>query len=306
MKSVLKQVQDTDYILKGGTALLLTRDLDRHSTDLDFDASRKVDLEKRIINGFKEADVELIRIKTVKDTDTVQRFKAHYLNPENGKDTLLKVETSFRNPPDKEMLETVNNIKTYKVEHIFDQKLVAAEDRTKPRDLYDLAHLVEKHGDKLSDEQIMKIDSFSNDMEKLEQKYNISFEDDSVLNNKTVEDTILRMREVIEIQLEDRSLTLSDGSQNINILKNINFSELNTKDTKMDEETWDNMSDQEREEYEADNYLRNQAENELADNPEQLDSNVARMEAEGIAKVEEQTDEINILIEQYKVGMLEL
>ena len=39
MHHVVKALQDTPYVLKGGTALLLTRELDRHSTDIDFDAA---------------------------------------------------------------------------------------------------------------------------------------------------------------------------------------------------------------------------------------------------------------------------
>ena len=48
MRAVLGEMQDTPYVLKGGTALLFTRGLDRHSTDLDFDSSKKLNLEQRI------------------------------------------------------------------------------------------------------------------------------------------------------------------------------------------------------------------------------------------------------------------
>lgn len=46
MRQVLNQVQDTPYVLKGGTALLFARNLDRHSTDLDFDAGKRLNLEE--------------------------------------------------------------------------------------------------------------------------------------------------------------------------------------------------------------------------------------------------------------------
>ncbi len=45
MYHVVKALQDTPYVLKGSTALLMTRGLDRHSTDLDFDARRKLNIE---------------------------------------------------------------------------------------------------------------------------------------------------------------------------------------------------------------------------------------------------------------------
>lgn len=38
MYHIVMALQDTPYVLKGGTALMMTRGLDRHSTDLDFDA----------------------------------------------------------------------------------------------------------------------------------------------------------------------------------------------------------------------------------------------------------------------------
>lgn len=251
MKSVLKQVQDTGYVLKGGTALLLTRGLDRHSEDLDFDASKKLNLGKRVEKGIKLSGVELLGIKTVKDTDTVQRFKAHYINPENGRDTLLKIETSFRDPPDKNMLETINGILTYKVEHIFDQKLFAAENRTRPRDLYDLAHLVEKHGSDLSDDQITKIESFSNDITSLEHRYEDNFQDDELLSSGTATDAILRLREAIEVQEIERSLDFSNAQQNSYLLNtkeedHIMIAEM-TWD-KMTDEIWKKMNDQEKDE----------------------------------------------------------
>lgn len=41
MQQVLARIQDTLYVLKGGTALLFTRNLNRHPTDFDFDSRAK-------------------------------------------------------------------------------------------------------------------------------------------------------------------------------------------------------------------------------------------------------------------------
>jgi predicted nucleotidyltransferase component of viral defense system len=41
-------------VLKGGTALLLCYDLDRHSEDLDFDSNKKMSLENRILNSVQK------------------------------------------------------------------------------------------------------------------------------------------------------------------------------------------------------------------------------------------------------------
>ena len=78
MRTVVNQLQDTPYVLKGGTALLLAHGLDRHSTDLDFDSGQKVNIEGRIRAGLEEAGVETIAVTNAKNTGTVQRFKVHY------------------------------------------------------------------------------------------------------------------------------------------------------------------------------------------------------------------------------------
>ena len=42
MREVLARVQDLGLVLKGGTAFAIAWGLNRHSTDLDFDANRPV------------------------------------------------------------------------------------------------------------------------------------------------------------------------------------------------------------------------------------------------------------------------
>jgi predicted nucleotidyltransferase component of viral defense system len=110
MQQILAKIQDTPYVLKGGTALLFTRNLDRHSTDLDFDSDKQINIEGRICEGLKAAGVKLLSIKKVKDTTTVQRYKIHYLDPGNSQDMLLKIETSFRQRPKTENIEIVNKM----------------------------------------------------------------------------------------------------------------------------------------------------------------------------------------------------
>ena len=66
MHNIVKQIQSTSYILKGGTALILTRGLPRYSVDLDFDSERKLDIEHHIRKGLKSAGVEIISLSTSK------------------------------------------------------------------------------------------------------------------------------------------------------------------------------------------------------------------------------------------------
>lgn len=210
MREIAVSMADTPYVLKGGTALLLTRGLDRHSTDLDFDSSKKLNLEHRIRDAAERAGVEIDRFSIPKDTDTTQRFNLIYR--EAGSDTpeRLTIETSFRNDPDPDHVETVNGIKTYKVERIFDQKLEAAENRTSARDLYDLAHLVENYGDKLSREQIERADAFSRDIDKTASSYRQAFEEDRILRDRGVDTTVLRLRAGIEAEQERRPRSPED------------------------------------------------------------------------------------------------
>ena len=211
MQQILDKVQDTPYVLKGGTALLFTRNLDRHSTDLDFDSAKQINIEGRIRDGLKAADVELKSLKKVKDTATVQRYKIHYLDPVDGQDRLLKVETSFRQQPKAESIEVVNGIRTYAVGYMFDLKMDAAENRTEARDLYDLAHLLREYGNQLSSVQIVRAEAFSHDMDGLVALYSSSFETDDVLKKLTnIDDTVIAFREAVEQQMqrEDQRLAL--------------------------------------------------------------------------------------------------
>ena len=65
MRSVAMQIQhrDESYILKGGTALALTRGSPRYSVDLDFDSGRKLNLEDRILKGLERAGVETLSLR---------------------------------------------------------------------------------------------------------------------------------------------------------------------------------------------------------------------------------------------------
>lgn len=201
MQKILYKVQDTPYVLKGGTALLFTRNLDRHSTDLDFDSGKQINIEGRIRDGLKAARVELRSLKKVKDTATVQRYKIHYLDPVNGQDLLLKIETSFREPPQAENIEVVNGIRTYAVDYMFDLKMDAAENRTEARDLYDLAHLMRVYGDYFSPVQIARAEAFSQDMGALISRYSESFNTDEVLKTRAnIDDTVIALREAVEVQ----------------------------------------------------------------------------------------------------------
>lgn len=200
MRAIAQRLQDTPYILKGGTALILTRSLERYSTDLDFDSDQKLNLAGRIEVALKTMrDIELRSLKLVKDTDTVQRYKIHYADRQTGEDTLLKIETSFRQSPSLDAVETVEGIKTYRVEYLFDQKLRAAQNRTVGRDLYDLAFLMTQFGSQLQESQIEAVQQFVANPDQLAERYRLTFQVDEVLANlTTIDDIVLSLYFAVE------------------------------------------------------------------------------------------------------------
>ncbi len=94
MRAVVAAMQPrTQYVLKGGTGLLFTRRLDRHSTDLDFDTRRAVQIEQIVRHAFKKADVQILHVNRMKDSHAMQRYKIHYYNAASRERDFLKIET---------------------------------------------------------------------------------------------------------------------------------------------------------------------------------------------------------------------
>lgn len=88
---------------------------------------------------------------------------------------------------------------------LFDQELAAAASRIDPRDLFDLAFLMERYGTMLSDGQIRRAGDFSEDLDRLERRYKNRFERDDVLRNfSSVDEVVLRFRYAITDQRDLR------------------------------------------------------------------------------------------------------
>ena len=199
MRKIAENLSGTPYVLKGGTALVLTRGLQRHSTDLDFDAPKPLNIVKYIRRGLAMARVNLLRLRQAKDTHLVQRYKVHYSGASGQEDVLLKIETSFRNPPDAADVETIEGIQTYKIAAIFDQKLSAFENRCSARDLYDLAYLTSHFGSDLSEAQVGRIDAMTSDLDALIDSFRCAFLSDEALSTQaSVEEVALELRESVE------------------------------------------------------------------------------------------------------------
>ncbi len=143
MWAVLERVRDLEMVLKGGTALAFTRGLNRHSTDLDFDSERPVELRDRIDSAARALGVNLGQIER-KDRPKRQRFRAPYPRLAGDKDRFFKVNVRHADHLRAEDIEVIGGIRSYKVPALFDQKLAATASRIEARDVFDLAFIVQQ------------------------------------------------------------------------------------------------------------------------------------------------------------------
>lgn len=139
--------ESDNFILKGGTSLLLCYKLDRFSEDLDFDGfkSNFFYLVDRFIIFMCRKGYSLSYRKG-KDTETVKRAFIHY-----GGNKPLKVEVSYRKKslyPGE--VTIINNIRVYSICSIFSMKLNAFLGRDKLRDLYDIVFIYKNYNNCLN------------------------------------------------------------------------------------------------------------------------------------------------------------
>ncbi len=215
MREIALEMQDTPLVLKGGTALALLYGLDRHSLDLDFDCGRakRVRIKNRVRRGLREVDVPMSAFGRGLPMWKGRRFHVHYINHANNARRLLKVELSSRTVPQANDITVVDGIRTYKIPALFDQKLNAADDRTKARDLYDLGFLADSYGGRLSTEQILRADRFSRDYKGLARRYRKAFQVDMLLEDMTTaEARALAFRIAIVEQMHHREQRIIEQS----------------------------------------------------------------------------------------------
>ena len=196
MREVLRSLQDTPLVLKGGTALLLCYGLDRFSEDLDFDSPKKLNLESRIENVLRPMTKEL-RITRTKDTDTVQRYRVEYETTEaQGR---LKAEISFRDAVAAEDVVERNGIRTYRAARLIEQKTNAMENRTTARDLYDVHFLATHFRADFEPEVIARLQALTADVNRLEGRFMPAFDEDDLFRDRSglVSSLILEIQEVL-------------------------------------------------------------------------------------------------------------
>ncbi|MXZ49226.1 MAG: hypothetical protein F4073_12045 [Rhodobacteraceae bacterium] len=113
------------------------------------------------------------------------------MEPSSGNLVLLKIETSFRNPPDEGIVEMVNGIRTYKIEGLIGQKIDALESRTEARDLFDMEYLARVHGNLFSSAQMATLRNLVADPDRLAARFDAAVREDDILAGKVWAETLV-------------------------------------------------------------------------------------------------------------------
>ncbi len=227
MLRVAVSMANTPYVLKGGTALLFTRGLQRHSTDLDFDAPKAINMEGRVRDAFSDAGLTIDAFNVRKDTEHKQRYMVHYQD-QCGIKGRLKIETKLGVDTSGENVEVVNGVRTYVVGTIIDQKLDALDQRDSVRDLHDVGHLLATHIEHFTPAQLREADRLHGDLDGLAARMRLDHESDPVLSRQSLDVMVLQNRELVDAALknagnedrQDRRLDMAERQQPVEILTN--------------------------------------------------------------------------------------
>ncbi|MBQ7262088.1 MAG: nucleotidyl transferase AbiEii/AbiGii toxin family protein [Synergistaceae bacterium] len=188
--------------MKGGTALLLTRGLDRFSEDMDFDLSpgSVADLEASIRKAAKKVGIDIDRINIKKDTATTKRYMVHYDVASTEDVTPLKIECSMRHPIDHRSVEMIDGIRTYSISRMMDLKTDAFTHRTRGRDIYDLAFLMERYPSEMREATLDRIEEHVRDrgIDFLSDQFDQERQRDKLLSAFDGTDVVLRLQGCVE------------------------------------------------------------------------------------------------------------
>ncbi len=197
------------YILKGGTALMMCYELDRFSEDIDLDGLDKYEI-KNIINDYSHQHNLNYRIS--KDIDTTKRFFLHYDNIKP-----LKIEVSYRRKYiDISHYHKMNDIIVYNINELASMKAIAYSGRDKIRDLYDLSFICNRYWKQLSNE-VQSIIRTTVEYKGIEQfDYLINIQEDELINNDKLVVDFLNMYNKLDLLDSDTSNIKNNDLDNSN------------------------------------------------------------------------------------------
>lgn len=159
MLSTIGRETVDELVFKGGTALLKFYQLDRFSEDLDFTRNGEIDLEKLVEKIERDLENFGAEVQERKIEESEKSFKARFgiegplysgerrslsfIRIEiNKKSSVEKVDTQRYTPRFQDITAFELPVLTQK--EILAEKIRAIRTREKPRDLYDIYHLIKK------------------------------------------------------------------------------------------------------------------------------------------------------------------
>jgi predicted nucleotidyltransferase component of viral defense system len=195
--------QTSDYILKGGTALMECYGLDRFSEDIDLDGTSHGTINS-IVARFCAENSYTFRI--AKDTPTVLRFMVNYEGVESPAKP-LKIEISFRSKNINPALHhKVNGIEVYNIDTLCVSKSNAYIGRDRIRDLYDVCFICKNYWNELSpnSQEALRNAVFQKGFEQFD--YIIATQSDELIDNDKLASDFLKAYEVLDIPVDNNEL----------------------------------------------------------------------------------------------------
>ena len=190
-----------DYILKGGTALMVCYKLDRISEDIYLDGkSAGIDL---IVDEFCKINGNTYRI--AKDTAMVKRFMINYGNCNRP----LKIEVSFRKKTiDESEFDKICGIRVYNINSLCIMKANAYSSRDRIRDLYDITFICNNYWEQLNDAVKALVRETILHKGIVQFDYLVKNQPDELINMDKLADSFLKMYDRLGLLAEDGELYL--------------------------------------------------------------------------------------------------
>lgn len=199
----LNSVSD-NFVLKGGTCLMMFYESDRFSGDIDLDGYGNFDILNFITAYCNKHDYTVF---IEKNTNIVKRVTIHYTNS-----SYLKIEISYRNylnHEDKSDTKTKNGVQIYSLNRLFYTKLEAYKSRGKLRDIYDLNYMYLTYKHELTNDNISSLKRILYSEDK-DVEYILSLltaSDDEYISTNRLLDKIVKMIDDLNIYIDDEVKT---------------------------------------------------------------------------------------------------
>jgi len=197
--TIVKSISSKNLVLKGGTSLLLGYELNRLSTDLDFNTNMKKneDIKNNIFKILKENNIRYSAIHK-KEIGSRVIYDILFRNKKTNDKLKIDIDYSGKYLNDDKNVVFKNGIYLFSPDIICKMKYDALLSRKKARDIFDIEFLLQNYGSCFENEMLLNI---KNRIEEIGQdKIILLFKRDEVLNVVDTENIIKRMYENVKIR----------------------------------------------------------------------------------------------------------